>query len=114
MEVHDENETRTSRLCIAPWSRLYVFANGDVTPCFNFSSVGVLGENSGLHDVVNSARMRRLRCVYLSGGLSLGCQDCVRAQPCTPGETKRLVEAYLSGKWKKAETFGQPVDFVMV
>lgn len=109
--VRKNTEEKSSRLCIAPWSRLYVNADGNCTPCFHYSTVGILTSENTLTDVVNNSRLKRIRSELLSGNLTAGCQDCLRAEPCRPEETRELVKRYFEGGWKKAETFGQPVDF---
>lgn len=109
--VRKNTPQNSSRLCIAPWSRLYVNADGNCTPCFHYSTVGILTSTNKLADVVNNIRLKRIRSELLSGNLTAGCQDCLRAEPCHPDETRELVKRYFAGGWKKAETFGQPVDF---
>jgi MoaA/NifB/PqqE/SkfB family radical SAM enzyme len=110
-EFEPNSPDKPTRLCIAPWSRMYVYPDGNVTPCYHFSSVGRMSTNSSLDDCVNGPRMRSLRKELLSGDLVSGCQDCCRASPCTVEELSALVSQYTGGTRVRAETFGQPVDF---
>ena len=110
-EFEANTPEKPTRLCIAPWSRMYVYPNGDITPCYHFSSVGKLSTNSTLSDCLNAPRMRSLRKELLTGQLVSGCQNCCRAVPCSTEKVATLVKQYTENTTVRAETFGQPVDF---
>jgi len=106
-------DEKTTRFCIAPWSRLYINADGTATPCFYFSAIGKITSQGHIQDTWNSTRMIQLRNELLSGNLISGCQSCCRAKACTISDLQELVSRYLSceARHDRAETFGQPVDF---
>lgn len=98
-----------TKACLAPWSRLYIAPNGQVSPCCEFSSIGSISVHTPLREIVNSSALKRLRRELLTGHLTQGCERCCRASNCSLEYERHLVDTY-SHEATRAETFGQPLN----
>lgn len=74
---------KKTKLCLAPWTRLYLGIDGNVNPCCDIASVGCLSEKSTLQTVCNGPRMQAIRRGLLTGELEHCCAVCRFGSPCT-------------------------------
>lgn len=74
---------KKTKLCLAPWTRLYLGIDGNVNPCAHIASVGYLSEKSSLPAVCNGPRMQAIRRGLLTGELEHCCAVCRFGSPCT-------------------------------
>lgn len=73
--------TAPGRVCLAPFTRIYVWADGTVNPCENdYLSCLRLGDANyeSLHDVWTGLRMRALRFTQIAGNKNVlyPCRNC--------------------------------------
>lgn len=66
-------------LCLAPWTHLSVYPNGDTYPCCVYdwkTPVGNIGEGK-ITDVWNSDSMKNIRLNMLNNEKNAGCSKCI-------------------------------------
>lgn len=90
---------KKTKLCLAPWTRLYLGIGGNVNPCAHIASVGCLSEQTTLAAVANGPRMQALRRGLLSGELEGCCAACRFGSPCT---VEKLVDRIAQYRGKDA------------
>jgi len=79
-----ENNGGRTRLCLDPWSMLYVQADGVVRACcWNLDPMGDLKGGDSLRRIADGAKLRELRRQLLIGELPPACQSCP-ARPWAP------------------------------
>lgn len=74
---------KKTKLCLAPWTRLYLGIDGKVSPCCAIDSAGCLSEKSTLQAAYNGPRMQAIRRGLLTGELEHSCAVCRYGSPCT-------------------------------
>jgi MoaA/NifB/PqqE/SkfB family radical SAM enzyme len=92
-----------TRLCLDPWSMLYVQASGVVRSCcWNPEPMGDLSQGDSLRDIPYGNRFRELRRQLLTGELPSACTHCP-ARPWVPidkqRETVRIWQAGGPRRW---------------
>jgi radical SAM protein with 4Fe4S-binding SPASM domain len=88
--IPEEGETR---MCLDPWAKCFVRANGDVHLCCYNTNVGNLRDGS-LDDVLNNDRAKAFRAGLLNGKPLPRCQTCGDKAVCSPEELKEKVQEW--------------------
>lgn len=82
-----------TRLCLDPWGKALIKANGDVWLCCNGALVGNV-ENQELSDVLNSQQAQDYRKGLLEGKPLPACKHCVDRRACSTEELTTMVKEY--------------------
>jgi radical SAM protein with 4Fe4S-binding SPASM domain len=91
-----EGETR---LCIDPWAKILISANGDVNLCCYNTKVGNLRDGS-LDDIINGEKSKQYRIALLSGDPLPLCAICGDKPVCSTDQLRQRVdEWYDDGKY---------------
>ena len=80
--MDNEEEIKfNENFCMAPWTHLSVYPNGDSYPCCMYNWQKPVGNANelGLKGVWNSSDMRELRLRMLNNEISEGCMKCIEA-----------------------------------
>ena len=94
-----ESAPKRTRLCLDPWSMLYVQADGAVrTCCWKFDPLGRLGKGDSLAAIANGPELRRLRGQLLSGELAPACEACPARHWGTLAQQERAVLRVLASQ----------------
>lgn len=90
-------ERDETRMCLDPWSKVFIKINGDVALCCNAPPVGSLRENN-LKDILDSNQADKYRRGLLTANLPHPCQVC--PDRCTTSKDKlvEMVQRYLDGE----------------
>jgi len=64
-----------TRLCLDPWAKVFIRANGDVCLCCNAPSVGSIHDNN-LKDILEGIEADKYRIGLLTGSPPYHCQTC--------------------------------------
>lgn len=101
---------KETRLCIHPWSHLFVLADGVALSC-SFIRTGFINSSTDLAALFNGSRIQRLRYELLSGNLRKECATCSLAEPCSLQDLRDLLADFSSSS-KPIGAFGDPVPFI--
>ena len=83
-----------TRICLDPWSKVFVRSTGDVCMCCNAPPVGSLLDGP-LDDILNSDEAISYRTGLLSGNVKDACANCPD-RPCgSTEELKKHVQNYV-------------------
>jgi hypothetical protein len=84
-----------TRLCLDPWAKCFIRANGDVWLCCNGAVVGSLADKS-LPEILDGSEARRYRLGLLAGSPEPACRHCPDRRSVPIQELTTCVEQYLS------------------
>ncbi len=82
-----------TRLCIEPWAKAFIRANGDVHLCCYHTPVGSINDKP-LCEVLNSEEAKSYRLGLLTGDLKPACQACGDKKLVSQEELKQAVEEW--------------------
>lgn len=102
----DLSTKKKTKLCLAPWFRVYIGINGNVNPCAHIASVGKISKQTSLKTVVNGLRMQSIRRGLLTGEFENCCATCRFGFPCTVKELIGRIEYYRNEGNLDKITFG--------
>lgn len=91
--VLDDGETR---MCLDPWSKVFIKINGDVALCCNAPAVGSI-KDTPLLEILEDDTAKAYRNGLLSGKPLHPCQVCPDRSTTTPQKLKTIVKEYLAG-----------------
>ncbi len=83
-----------TRMCLDPWAKVFIRANGDVHLCCYNTNVGNLSEGT-LDEVLNNETAQAYRQGLLTGNLKPACQCCGDKQACTTIDLMKKVQEWL-------------------
>jgi radical SAM protein with 4Fe4S-binding SPASM domain len=86
-------EEGKTRMCLDPWAKFFVRANGDVHLCCYGTNVGNLSKGT-LDEVLNNEYAKEYRAGLLEGKPLPKCQSCGDKAVCTPEELKEKVQEW--------------------
>ena len=79
MSNHKRNAVKPppgkTRICLDPWNKVFVRADGQVCMCCNAKPVGDLNKDS-LDDILNGEKAKEYRAGLLTGNLLPDCATC--------------------------------------
>lgn len=82
-----------TRMCLDPWGKALIKANGDVWLCCNGAHVGNVQEEE-LSNILNNQAAQEYRRGLLEGRPLPACKHCVDRKACSIEELKTLVRGY--------------------
>ena len=82
-----------TRLCLDPWAKFLIKANGDVWLCCNSTKVGNIKEEK-LNNILNNDETKSYRAGLLHGNLNPICKYCHEKPACTTLELHQAVNDY--------------------
>jgi len=80
-----------SRLCIDPWAKVVISANGDVNLCCYTTKVGNLRDGS-LEEIINGELAKQYREGLLTGNPMPLCRSCGDKPACSISQLKQKVD----------------------
>ena len=83
-----------TRICIDPWSKVFVRATGEVCICCNSDPVGSLKENT-LEQILNGPEVIEYRAGLLNGQLKHICSVCPDRASGEVADLKERVKKFL-------------------
>lgn len=99
-------KTSQTKMCLAPWQRMYIGLKGEVVPCAHIGSVGYIKDSYDLKKIVNGARMQAIRKGLLTGKLEECCAVCRYGRPCNVEELINRIDYYKNPDNTKKISFG--------
>jgi len=82
-----------TRLCLDPWAKAFIRADGQVCLCCYSPAVGTIGDQT-LHEILNSEQATAYRRGLLSGLLLQPCIHCPEKPVTEIAELVKLVQHY--------------------
>ena len=101
-----DSKTSQTKMCLAPWQRMYIGLKGEVVPCAHIGSVGYIKDNCDLKEIVNGVRMQAIRKGLLTGELEECCAVCRYGKPCNVDELINRIDYYKNPDNTKKILFG--------
>ncbi len=84
-----------TRLCLDPWAKAFIRADGKVCLCCNAPPVDIIGDKS-LVEILDGENTRRYRLGLLTGNLMPACQICPDRQVVPLQEEENRVRQYIN------------------
>lgn len=94
IHYHGEVTAGYTRMCLDPWSKCFIKADGTVRLCCYETAVGNINDNS-LDEILNNERTIAYRNGLLTGQLLPMCKICGYKPVVTVKELSSLVESKL-------------------
>jgi len=86
-------EEGKTRMCLDPWAKAFIRANGDVHLCCYNTNVGNLKDKT-LDEVLNSDEAKAYRKGLLTGKPLSQCKICGDKSVCTTAELEQTVQEW--------------------
>ncbi len=83
-----------TRLCLDPWAKVFIRANGDICLCCNSPPIGSIN-NTEIEAIINNDKANNYRDGLLSGNLQLACQSCPDRKSVLLSELVAIVHEYI-------------------
>jgi MoaA/NifB/PqqE/SkfB family radical SAM enzyme len=83
-----------TKMCLAPWERMYMGLMGELVPCAYIGNVGLVKTGSDLKKITNGTRMRAIRRGLLTGELEECCANCRYGYSCSVAELIDRIDYY--------------------
>lgn len=95
---------QTTVLCLQPWRKLFVNADGHASFCCRHmgSTECDITSFSSVRDILNNANAVQLRDALLSGHCPERCRSCEHGQPATPDQLKKTIQMFQMNQTKFA------------
>lgn len=97
---------RITKMCLAPWERMYMGLMGELAPCCYMGSVGRVETGTDLEKIANGTRMRAIRRGLLTGELEECCTQCRYGHPCSVTNLIERIEYYRNAANTDSVAFG--------
>lgn len=94
--IPEDDETR---MCLDPWSKVFIKINGDVAMCCNAPPIGSL-KNHTLEEILNSSEAKEYRRGLLTANLPYSCSVCPDRCTTNTQILEIVVKQYLDGNSK--------------
>lgn len=92
-------EDGQTKMCIDPWAKCFIRANGDVHLCCYGTVVGNLSDGP-IDDILNNDRAKEYRSKLLEGSPMPKCLNCGDKKTCSTEElTQKVNEWYEKGTY---------------
>ena len=83
-----------TKLCLDPWSKVFIKYDGSVSLCCNAPPIGSLKDNT-IDEIVINENAMKYRNGLISGDLEIACAVCPDRRTVHKNELIQLVSTYL-------------------